>query len=85
VKYRIKQEILGFDYRAGTLRVYLTENIIHNNSVKLSKLQVGNDKEEQQFNLNETADKKKETTLCKTEGLQCQWLSSQCQSAAQLN
>jgi hypothetical protein len=51
--------------------------------VKLRKFQVGSDKEEQQFNLNETANKKNETTLCKTEGLQRQWLSSQHQSAMQ--
>jgi len=66
-----------FVYRTGTLRVYLTGKIIHRNSVKLRKLQVGSDKEEQQFNLNETANKKNETTLCKIEGLQRQRLSSQ--------
>jgi hypothetical protein len=46
------------------LRVYMTEQFMHNNSVRMNMLQVGSEKREIEMQLDETANKKKLKQLC---------------------
>jgi hypothetical protein len=65
------------------LRVYLNKNIMHNNSVRMKRLQVGGEKKNK-IQLDEAADRKKLKQLCVKQRVCSALLSSQRQFAAQV-